>query len=260
MLVVSFLPLFSFLFLRYGIACVTQTGFELIMWVKLVLNSKQPCSVFWALLLTGVYINTLSSELLFLSFYVNLFNCTVSIKVFAKDQNGGPRKVDVVRKVVEGEGLRHFLGRPPVWKRCVVLWFLPFPPACLTVFIQPHPAMLTLIFVFFFLSCLIIRIHQTWGKRLWKPGTIVPAPLPSLSSMILLYFSLILNSTLPNHSSCPQMSWCPAWQGSPIDPQVTPPKLILSAKMSFFFRVKSVYLLGKWGVPRWTEIKDELLF
>lgn len=80
MLVVSFLPLFSFLFLRYGIACVTQTGFELIMWVKLVLNSKQPCSVFWALLLTGVYINTLSSELLFLSFYVNLFNCTVSIK------------------------------------------------------------------------------------------------------------------------------------------------------------------------------------
>ena len=65
----------------------------------------------------------------------------------------------------------------------------------------------------FFLSCLIVRIHQAWGKSLWKPGIVVPAPLPSLSSMTLLYFSLVPNSTPPNHSSCSQMSWCPAWQG-----------------------------------------------
>lgn len=78
--------------------------------------------------------------------------------------------------------------------------------------------------LYVFLSCLTIRIHQMRGKSLWKPGTVVPAPLPSLSSMTLLCFSLVPNSTHPNHSSCPQMSWCPAWQGSPIDPQVTLPK------------------------------------
>ena len=42
------------------------------------------------------------------------------------------------------------------------------------------------------------------GKKLWKPGIFVPAPLPSLSSMTLLYFSLVPNST--HHSFCPQMS------------------------------------------------------
>lgn len=56
------------------------------------------------------YINVLGSQLLFLSFSFSLFNCTVSIKVFAKDPDGGPRKLEAARKVVEGKHLRSFLG------------------------------------------------------------------------------------------------------------------------------------------------------
>lgn len=77
---------------------------------------------------------------------------------------------------------------------------------CLPHCVYPTISCCVLIFISMFFCCLIIRIHQTRGKSLWKPGTVVPAPLPSLSSMTLLCFSLVPNSTHPNHSSCPQMS------------------------------------------------------
>ena len=117
---------------------------------------------------------------------------------------------------------------------------------------------LILISMFFFLSCLIVRIHQAWGKSLWKPGIVVPAPLPSLSSMTLLYFSLVPTSTHPNHSCCPQMSWCPAWQGSPIGPQVTLPKSNVLEGSTFpgMWKNQISASLGGWGrgrkVPRWS--------
>lgn len=64
------------------------------------------------------------------------------------------------------------------------------------------------------------RKHQIWGKCQWTPATVLPAPLPFLSPMILLCFPLIPSTTQSRCSTYPMMYWCPAWWARHVNHQV----------------------------------------
>lgn len=71
------------------------------------------------------------------------------------------------------------------------------------------------------------RKHPVQGKCQWIPATVLTAPLPFLSPMILLCFPLIPSTTQTTCCTYPMMYWCPAWWARHVNRQVITGLLIL---------------------------------